>query len=821
MKIDNIVSLIGEYLNNLPGKTWEGTADELVSALGDPALTFQAVGRAKKALGERGIEIITPVKRGEKRIFTLKGPLPAGHPFAFISDLDLGLPFGAASSLVSPLDPGGPDHPALQFLSELFDQKIPADLSVLPIRNLYFLNQLFLVLFLSGNLPDEFHELAEPEDEDEYRKIVVDYFQSHRLAFEEHCEVLLNPRVIFLHYQQSAKLDWEKLIAKLRQYFPVSKIIWLYRLGEAPPIPLDDRFHFTGDIRDSKHVRSLKKTRIEFLKTMLQSLDILRSCTVNPASKFVFVVGPMATGKRTALNILSDRTLYNMKVRGNVSDQEIGIEIIESMKRLLDINKLLAQSDSELSGLDPAISIAIEANMNYIRDIADPTPGRLKRETSRFSLNCFFQILPWLKAASNSFVLFINAELRVLLERVDFDLHPFRSFRNNQMSEAALLFIEASTYVDLLRRFLDDEDFVYFMTGEAKDRASRYELRKMRKSKFSPHKRIWFVDTSDVLLSESPEKIEKWWRFFIDHDPPFEKFTEDEKFKEAFKIVRKEFPTHGFNRMLAPVHSLCDLFEVDLGAQRKICLLLGPTGSGKEIAGNLIHRLSKSKEEIYVKENAGFPKEQPEYYWYGYGEGAFQDKGGRIGPFEEASGGTLFLDEVGELDPASQVIFLRVLQDWKFKKFLGKGKNKQKDQEIDINSAIVLATNRVDLEKDSNFRKDLYYRIEGQQIVLPALRDRKEDLFLLTVNFGRRKFGKVRPEFTLAFYTALFLFDWPGNVRQLEKVIEQITARTGNVRVGLRSLKKSIRNSMGLESESERQIVDYFSMEESDVFISM
>jgi DNA-binding NtrC family response regulator len=202
-------------------------------------------------------------------------------------------------------------------------------------------------------------------------------------------------------------------------------------------------------------------------------------------------------------------------------------------------------------------------------------------------------------------------------------------------------------------------------------------------------------------------------------------------------------------------------------------LILGDSGTGKERVAQCIHHLSprKSKEIITVN-CAALPKELIESELFGHEKGAFTgalDK--RIGKFELADGGTIFLDEVGELPLEAQVKLLRVLQEREVEHVGG-------SKRIKVDVRIIAATNR-NLEREvaeGRFRLDLYYRLNVFPIELPALKQRKEDIPLLANHFIKKfcdEMGKPETTLSATAMNQLMQYDWPGNIRELEHLIER------------------------------------------------
>jgi DNA-binding NtrC family response regulator len=202
-------------------------------------------------------------------------------------------------------------------------------------------------------------------------------------------------------------------------------------------------------------------------------------------------------------------------------------------------------------------------------------------------------------------------------------------------------------------------------------------------------------------------------------------------------------------------------------------LITGETGTGKELVARAIHVNSPRREKPYVVVHcAGLPESLIESELFGHVRGAFTGaEREREGRFERAHGGTIFLDEIGELKPEVQVKLLRVLQFGEFEK-LGSSKT------LKVDVRVISATHR-DLEKcvaEGSFREDLYYRLHILPIHIPALREKREDIPLLVEYIMDRLNAKYQTVKEIDEETIAFLQDyhWPGNVRQLENVLEQV-----------------------------------------------
>lgn len=205
-------------------------------------------------------------------------------------------------------------------------------------------------------------------------------------------------------------------------------------------------------------------------------------------------------------------------------------------------------------------------------------------------------------------------------------------------------------------------------------------------------------------------------------------------------------------------------------------LILGETGTGKELMAKYVHDLSPRKSGPFVSVNCGaIPKDLAENELFGYEKGAFTGATEKVkqGRFEMAHRGTLHLDEVGELSLEMQVKLLRVLQDKKFYRLGG-------TKEVSCDVRIIAATNRnlEELIEEGKFREDLYYRLNVGTITLPPLRERPGDVMTMASSFVKEfstKFGKEITGFTSEAVEILTSYEWKGNVRELRNIIERVT----------------------------------------------
>jgi len=225
-------------------------------------------------------------------------------------------------------------------------------------------------------------------------------------------------------------------------------------------------------------------------------------------------------------------------------------------------------------------------------------------------------------------------------------------------------------------------------------------------------------------------------------------------------------------------------------------LVTGETGTGKELVARAIHRRSLRDSRAFVSVNcAAVPWDLIASELFGHEKGAFTGAmQRRIGRFELAEGGTIFLDEVGELLPDTQVALLSVLQEWEVERIGG-------SRPIHVNVRVIAATNR-DLEAavaSGTFRQDLYYRLNVFPLDMPPLRERREDISLLVEYFidrYARKAGKNIRTIDKKTLQLLQSYPWPGNIRELQNVIERsvIVSETENFSVDERWLSQQPRD---------------------------
>ncbi len=278
--------------------------------------------------------------------------------------------------------------------------------------------------------------------------------------------------------------------------------------------------------------------------------------------------------------------------------------------------------------------------------------------------------------------------------------------------------------------------------------------------------------------------------------------AETEYLREELKLLNDFDEILGQSR---PVMNL--LKDISLVAKTDSTVLIsGETGTGKELTARAIHYAGKRRKKPLIKVNcAAIPSSLIESEFFGHVIGAFTGATKRrIGRFELADGGTIFLDEIGDLQPDMQAKLLRVLQDGEFEPV-------GSSDTVKVDVRIIAATNR-NLSEDikyGKFREDLYYRLNVYPIYVPPLRDRGNDILRLAEEFLIRfskKFGVDVPKLSYTAKERLLSYRWPGNIRELQNIIERavITAKEGTVIIDniLPDEGKSLKIKSSIEKEA-------------------
>ncbi|MEN2398882.1 sigma 54-interacting transcriptional regulator [Flavobacterium sp. MC2016-06] len=241
------------------------------------------------------------------------------------------------------------------------------------------------------------------------------------------------------------------------------------------------------------------------------------------------------------------------------------------------------------------------------------------------------------------------------------------------------------------------------------------------------------------------------------------------------KLETTNTKTEGFHGIVGSSNAMQDVYELieQVAPSQSTVLIFGETGTGKELVASAIHNLSSVSTKRMIKVNcASIPVNLIESELFGHEKGAFTGAVDlRIGKFEQAENSTIFLDEIGELPLELQGKLLRVLQEKEIERIGGK-------TTIKVNARVIAATNKSLLKEvaEDRFRSDLYYRLNVYPIPLPALRDRREDIAVLSNFFLEKhsiKIGKKITGFSKKVLNSMTANAWPGNVRELENMVER------------------------------------------------
>jgi formate hydrogenlyase transcriptional activator len=282
----------------------------------------------------------------------------------------------------------------------------------------------------------------------------------------------------------------------------------------------------------------------------------------------------------------------------------------------------------------------------------------------------------------------------------------------------------------------------------------------------------WFLIQYNPLLDEGG-KVIRWYATGTDIDD--RKRAEDRMRNETVALREEIVRSSMFEEIVGSSESLRNVLEQvsRVAPTDSTVLIQGETGTGKELIARAIHARSKRSSRAFIRVNcAAIPPSLIASELFGHEKGSFTGAlQRRLGRFESADGGTIFLDEIGELPPETQVALLRVLQEREFERVGG-------NQTISIDVRVLAATNK-DLSAavaDGTFRRDLFYRLNVFPIQVPALRDRVNDIPLLVEYLVDRYAKKVGKRIRSISKDTLNLFqnyDWPGNIRELQNVIER------------------------------------------------
>ena len=286
--------------------------------------------------------------------------------------------------------------------------------------------------------------------------------------------------------------------------------------------------------------------------------------------------------------------------------------------------------------------------------------------------------------------------------------------------------------------------------------------------------------------------------------------SQTERLQRENEILRGEVEAaHGFEEIVGASEPVRRIFSIidRVAPSDSSVFIHGESGTGKELVARALHRRSGRKDGPFVKVNCGALTETLlESELFGHEKGAFTGAIRRkLGRFELADKGTLFLDEVGDITPALQLKLLRVLQEREFERVGG-------EETIHVDVRVISATNRELLEevKAGRFREDLYYRLHIIPIALPPLRERVEDLPLLAAHFLEKLRPRTRHQVQRidgAALVALRGYRWPGNIRELENILEQALVFAEGETLRAVDLPEPLRKEVG--KQNALQVPDF------------
>jgi PAS domain S-box-containing protein len=297
-----------------------------------------------------------------------------------------------------------------------------------------------------------------------------------------------------------------------------------------------------------------------------------------------------------------------------------------------------------------------------------------------------------------------------------------------------------------------------------------------------------------------------------------ETFRDLSAIEELKKRLARQYT---FEDIISTSHEIQKIFNIlpEIAESDSTVLIQGPSGSGKELFARAIHNLSKRRKRPYIVVNCGsLPDTLLESELFGYIKGAFTDaKKDKPGRFALAEGGTIFLDEIGSISPALQVRLLRVLQE---KEYEPLGATVPLKADI----RVVAATNKnlTDLVKAGALRDDLYYRLNVIKIELPPLKQRREDIPLLIEHFIRTfnyKMGKNISGVSSDVLDFLMSYDFPGNIRELENIIEHAFVLCRGALIEIDHLPKELIKGFRPRSREGKKLPSRFQKAEAEVIV--
>ena len=362
--------------------------------------------------------------------------------------------------------------------------------------------------------------------------------------------------------------------------------------------------------------------------------------------------------------------------------------------------------------------------------------------------------------------------------------------------------------------FVEEDEFDIILTDLNLPDVDGIEMVR-RCKEFSPNTEIIMV-TGFGSVEKAIEATKAGAFYYVEKPVEFEellilieKAVDRKKQAEEIKELRGKLSSRtSYEGVIGASRAMQDIYEIieSVAESDANILILGESGTGKEVIANAVHYKSHRSKKPFVKLNcSALPKDLIESELFGHKKGAFTgatgDKEGFLG---RANGGSLLLDEIGEMPPSLQPKLLRVLQERIYYRV-----GSDKPQEVDFR--LISSTNRNPFEaiKDGNLREDLYYRINTIEIKIPPLRDRMEDVPMLAEHFLHMYCEKYKKdcEFTDRAYNQMLNYNWRGNVRELQHVIERAILLSKNGKIGNLDIPKNLENTVSYSDLTKNENV--------------
>ncbi|MEX2531964.1 MAG: sigma-54 dependent transcriptional regulator [Gemmatimonadota bacterium] len=377
-----------------------------------------------------------------------------------------------------------------------------------------------------------------------------------------------------------------------------------------------------------------------------------------------------------------------------------------------------------------------------------------------------------------------------------------RSLLEDELSDAGLSVATAASGSEALEQ-LETSGAALVVSDLRLPGLDGFEL--LRRSRSLPEPPSFLIITAFGTIDQAVQALKEGADDFLTKPLDLEhlsvrvsRILENRRLRHQVRRYREALEADDFHGMIGRSPSMRSLFrQVErVGRGLGPVLLQGESGVGKELAARAVHEESGRTGPFLAVNCAGVPESLLESEFFGHVKGAFSGAtGNRPGLFEEASGGTLLLDEIGEMPPALQASLLRVLQE-------GTVRAVGSDRPREVDVRIIAATNR-DLAaamEAGEFRNDLFFRLETFRLAIPPLREREGDLELLAYSFIRRHAARLErepPEPSTGFKEALRSYSFPGNVRELENVVERAVTFCDGTLLEPRHLPPRLRSSDG------------------------